>query len=66
MKFDLKSFKKYVATYKESDAAGSDEIFIKDMLYGIGVSCDKKKYSMASGYKKFKEFLKSKILPSNL
>ena len=62
MKQKIEKFQEYVATYKESNACGSEETFIKDMIYGIGLSIDKEKYSMASGYKKFKEYLKRVLI----
>ena len=60
--FDLAAFKRYVKTYSESDAAGDEDIFVKDMLYGIGLALDPEKNSMHSGYKKFTDYLKTHIL----
>lgn len=53
----VKSFKKYVNTYtnQEGYSSYSDATFILDMLYGIGIAIDKKKYCMADGFQDFKE-----------
>ena len=60
--FDLKAFKKYVRTYKDSDGCGSADIFIKDMIYGIGLAVNEHEYRENKGYKRFLEYIKSKIL----
>lgn len=55
---DLKYFKEYVDTYKESDTCNNNDIFIKDMLYGIGLAVNKNKYQHQTGYKQFIEDIK--------
>jgi hypothetical protein len=58
MKFDFDKFKEYVNTYEpEKDGCGIGDIIIKDMIYGIGISYDKNKYSMADGYKMFLSYV---------
>ena len=53
-KFDLVAFKEYVNTYtKTGNGCDDDNVIVKDMLYGIGTSLDKKKYSFAQGFAKF-------------
>lgn len=53
------SMQEYVATYDRQVGYTdySDEIFIDDMLYGIGIALDRDKYSFADGYRSFKEEL---------
>jgi hypothetical protein len=51
----------YVRTYTEQQQSYldySDETFINDMLYGIGLSLDPKGFYAASGFDKFKAALK--------
>jgi len=60
--FDLKAFKKFVRTYEESDSVYDTDVFIKDMLYGIGLAVNKKEYEYFQGYKKFIDYLKTKML----
>ena len=42
---DLKYFKKYVRSYNENDFE-YNETFIRDMLYGIGLSVDKDNFKI--------------------
>lgn len=53
-KKQLDRFKKYVKTYKETDTL-TEEIFILDMIYGIGIALDKKEYQYTPGMRKFCE-----------
>tara|TARA_R110000796_G_scaffold162503_2_gene279286 strand:- start:3928 stop:4248 length:321 start_codon:yes stop_codon:yes gene_type:complete len=53
---DLKFFKNYVLTYKETDFHSAD-CFIQDMLYGIGLTINKERYSHLRGFKAFKKYL---------
>jgi len=58
MKFDFEKFKEYVKTYDpKRDGCSRDDIIIKDMIYGIGISYDKKYYGF-SGYKKFLKYIR--------
>ena len=52
-------FKHYVETYETHDSQ-STEMFIDDMLYGIGQSMSRE-YAFAKGYIKFKDRIKEKI-----
>ena len=56
----VKYYKNFVNTYEDYEFL-FDTTFIEDMLYGIGVSIDKDKYSWASGYKEFLKYLKNLI-----
>lgn len=56
MGFDLEKYKEYISTYDAKNY--SDETIVKDMLYGVGISLDEKKYSMANGFKNFINYLK--------
>ena len=49
-------YKNFVNTYKD-DQFLFDTTFIEDMLYGIGVSIDKDKYTWADGYLEFLKYL---------
>ena len=64
--FDFEKFKLFVNNYKETDYTGqkqySNEVIIKDMIYGLGISLNDVKYSWATGFKKFKLLLINKIL----
>ncbi len=57
---------RYAATYsdQQSFADYSDETFINDMLYGIGVALDREKYSFASGFVAFQEDLRRHLTPA--
>ena len=60
---DLEYFKNYVKTYQHTNHGGSKRIFIKDMLYGIGVAIgEDDEYRMANGYAKFINYLEEEIL----
>ena len=52
-------FQEYVATYTKQRhyKKYSNETFIDDMLYGIGIAINKKDYRFANGYKKWKQEL---------
>ena len=58
---DLKYFKKYVETYDESNFE-YNVTFIRDMLYGIGISVDVDKYKMADGFRKFEDLLLDEVI----
>lgn len=51
----FENFKKYVNTYSEKEFI-DEKCFIDDMIYGIGISLDKK-YEWSQGYDKFKNVL---------
>lgn len=53
----------FVSTYKDQPGYQkySDKTYLNDMLYGIGLSIDEKKYFAAVGYDKFLKVLKSHI-----
>lgn len=55
MKVAIERFKQYVATYPTDGFTldQSDETFIKDMLYGIGVTIDGEGYMFADGFRAF-------------
>jgi len=57
-KINLEAFKEYVNTYQEKDSCGSQDTFIKDMIYGIGLAVDNKEYLHGEGYRKFIKYLK--------
>jgi hypothetical protein len=56
----------YVRTYPDQDHYQnySDTTFIDDMLYGIGLSLDPKRYYAASGFDRFKAVLRERIQDS--
>jgi hypothetical protein len=58
-------FKEFVNTYNIYRDSFGDECTIEDMLYGLGVALDVKKYSYASGYKLFKKHLKQWLESKN-
>ena len=61
--FDFEKFKEYVNTYDpHKHGLGSDNTIIKDMVYGMGIALDEKKYSMADGFRKFVKHLVDLIL----
>jgi hypothetical protein len=56
--FDFKHFQNYVKTYDEKkDGLDNPDTILKDMLYGLGISIDKEKYSFYKGFEKFKLWL---------
>jgi hypothetical protein len=58
-KFNFIEFKNYVDTYDpKRHGLNKPDIIVKDLLYGIGVSIDKK-FSCFDGFKKFIEFVKA-------
>jgi hypothetical protein len=71
MELIVKRFQKYIATYSDQPSYGSysDETFLSDMLYGIGVAFDPK-FKFYYGYEKWLEvlqfFLGTKKLELNL
>tara|TARA_R110002153_G_scaffold8135_10_gene35419 strand:+ start:232 stop:459 length:228 start_codon:yes stop_codon:yes gene_type:complete len=58
---DLAYLKSYINSYKESDIA-NETSFIRDMLYGIGLSVDKDKFRMANGFRKFEDLLLDEVV----
>lgn len=58
---DLEYFKKYVETYSKNNF-NYNETFIRDMIYGIGISVDSDKYKMADGFRKFEDLLLDEII----
>ena len=57
-KFNHIAFKEYVNTYtKTGTGCDNDDIILQDLLYGIGIGLNEKKYSGADGFKKFKDYL---------
>jgi len=59
MKKIVAKFQEYVKSYTNQShyLNYSDEIFIDDMLYGIAISINEKKYQFADGYKLWKKEL---------
>ena len=59
----VKAFQEYVASYSKQMCYEdySDETFIHDMIYGIGIALDKKEYTWANGYAKWKAKLVSTV-----
>jgi len=60
-KIDLAYLKKYVNSYQENNIV-SETSFIKDMIYGIGLSVDKKEFKHGRGYAKFENKLLDEII----
>ena len=60
-KVDLAYLKSYINSYKESYIA-NETSFIKDMLYGIGLSIDKEKFKHGKGYSKFENKLLDEVI----
>lgn len=60
----VKRFQEYVASYSQQMCYQdySDETFIHDILYGIGIAFDKKQFGMADGYGKWKKKLVDGVL----
>jgi hypothetical protein len=60
MELIVKRFQRYVATYSDQALYGSysDETFLSDMLYGIGIAFDPK-FKFHNGYEKWLEVLQS-------
>lgn len=65
-KFNWKKFKEYVDTYdpKKHGLNNGDIIFL-DMLYGIGIAVDPNGYSCAGGFKRFMNYLSTRIRKSS-
>lgn len=59
----IKALQHYIDTYKlQTCCGGNGNIFVDDILYGLGVAIDPNKYSFASGYSAFKELLVDKLV----
>jgi hypothetical protein len=58
IKSSVNHFQKYVGTYRDQAywETYPIETYINDMLYGLGISIDRK-YRFAGGYEKFKKYL---------
>ena len=60
--FDWEKFKNYVDTYNpKTDGGGNWHTIMLDMLYGIGISLDEEEFTGASGFKNFREYLKTDV-----
>ena len=46
----VERFQEYVATYKPKNACGMESVFVKDMLYGIGLALKPEMYRYGSGF----------------
>tara|TARA_B100000963_G_C22229445_1_gene495165 strand:+ start:295 stop:552 length:258 start_codon:yes stop_codon:yes gene_type:complete len=60
-KIDLAYLKVYINSYQESNIV-SETSFIKDMIYGIGLSIDKEKFKNGKGYSKFENKLLDEVI----
>tara|TARA_Y100000389_G_scaffold191318_1_gene217286 strand:+ start:9353 stop:9598 length:246 start_codon:yes stop_codon:yes gene_type:complete len=58
---DLAYLKDYINSYKESNIV-SETSFIKDMIYGIGLSIDKEKFKYGNGYSRFENKLLDEVI----
>ena len=65
MKAAVAYLQKYVATYSSQCGfeSYSEETYIDDILYGLGVSLDKKN-EWAGGFENFKERLRTHLRPN--
>ena len=63
IKKSLEALKHYIDTYDQQPnyQEYSFNIFVHDILYGLGIAIDKDKYHAAQGYKKFKFILNQLI-----
>lgn len=63
----IKTFQEYVASYSNQICCDdySDETFIHDMIYGVGIAINEKEYTWAEGYAKWKKKLTSEMLSDN-
>ena len=60
--FDFEHFKEFVNTYDpKKHGCDSPETIFKDMLYGLGIAIDKKRFGYADGFKKFKKRMFKRI-----
>ena len=63
---DLAYLKSYINSYKENNIV-NETSFIKDMLYGIGLSIDREKFKHAKGYARFEnKLLDEAVIKRNL
>lgn len=60
----VKDMQEYIDTYSSQRGyeRHSDETFVNDMLYGIGISINKQDFGFAGGFRRFKEKLKKEYL----
>lgn len=58
-------FQEYVRTYSDQAHYDQyrDQTFLDDMLYGIGIAMEPKKWSQGQGYDAFKEMLRKRLSP---
>lgn len=56
------SLKHYVNTYTPDTCFNNGNVFVDDILYGLGVAIDAEKYSFANGYSEFKKLLVNKLV----
>lgn len=59
----VSSLQTYMAKYDEQPGYQhySDETFINDVLYGLGIALDPSKFQYADGFDKFKERLRAHL-----
>lgn len=59
MKMIVEDFQNYVKTYSEQVAyqSYSDEVFLDDMLYGLGIAIGDEEFRYLNGYKHWKKIL---------
>lgn len=59
------AMQRYVATYTDQEGYRdySEDTFINDMLYGIGLALDRNKYACAHGFEAFKDELRKRLAP---
>jgi len=60
-RFDISYFQDYVATYHERYPDKQNIMFL-DMLYGLGICVDSKKYKNADGFEKFIKWISDSYL----
>jgi hypothetical protein len=59
---DWKDFKEYINTYDFVDNNNiSKDTVLKDLLFGMGLLMDRKKYNFGDGFKKFLTYVSEKI-----
>lgn len=63
MRAIVADFQQYVASYDRQLHYDeySDETFISDMLYGIGIALDNKRHSFAGGFREWKLALRERL-----
>ena len=68
MEAAVKRMQKYWNTYDRQNGYENwnEMMFVRDALYGIGVSIDEEKYFAANGFERFIMYLRKKIFESVL